>query len=120
MPQPAGEEPDVAAANALMAAEPAPVAADTIGSVLLLGANGMLGPPVVNELGDHYSLSVTDINPYGWRGRDCELRGAAAPPQTRVRRQHDGYLQRDQVRGGERPLAIHQHRPALHRHGLHL
>ena len=40
MPQPAGEEPDVAAANALMAAEPAPVAADTIGSVLLLGANG--------------------------------------------------------------------------------
>ena len=46
---------------------PSEVAADTIGSVLLLGANGMLGPPVVNELGDHYSLSVTDINPYGWR-----------------------------------------------------
>ena len=73
MPQPAGEEPDVAAANALMAAEPAPVAADTIGSVLLLGANGMLGPPVVNELGDHYSLSVTDINPYGWRQGGDEI-----------------------------------------------
>ena len=73
MPQPAGEEPDVAAANALMAAEPAPVAADTIVSVLLLGANGMLGPPVVNELGDHYSLSVTDINPYGWRQGGDEI-----------------------------------------------
>ena len=64
---PAGEELDLAAARAAVAATPETVAPDNINKVLLLGANGMLGPPVVNELGDTYGLSVTDINPYGWR-----------------------------------------------------
>lgn len=64
---PAGEDVDVAAARAAVAALPGTVPADNINKVLLLGANGMLGPPVVNELGDNYALSVTDINPYGWR-----------------------------------------------------
>eukprot|EP01043_Picozoa_sp_COSAG02_P043855 COSAG02_NODE_3857_length_6138_cov_4.966220_4_plen_334_part_00 len=64
---PAGEDVDVAAARATMAAVSGTVAPDKINKVLLLGANGMLGPPVVNELGDSYALSVTDVNPYGWR-----------------------------------------------------
>ena len=64
---PAGEEVDVGAADAAMLATPAAVSADSIDKVLLLGANGMLGPPVVNELGDAYSLKVTDLNPYGKR-----------------------------------------------------
>lgn len=41
--------------------------------VLLLGANGMLGPPVVNELGDSYTLTVTDLNPYGWRKKGDDM-----------------------------------------------
>jgi nucleoside-diphosphate-sugar epimerase len=66
---PAGEDVDVAAGRAAAAAVHVSetVAPDKINKVLLLGANGMLGPPVVNELGDSYALSVTDINPYGWR-----------------------------------------------------
>jgi nucleoside-diphosphate-sugar epimerase len=64
---PAGEDVDVAAARAATGAVSETVAPDNINKVLLLGANGMLGPPVVNELGDSYALSVTDVNPYGWR-----------------------------------------------------
>ena len=73
---PAGEDIDVAAARAAVAATPDPVPEDSISNVLLLGANGMLGPPVVNELGDTYALSVTDLNPYGWRkGGDAVVAG---------------------------------------------
>ena len=43
-----GEEVDVDAANAAMSAAPATVTADSVEKVLLLGANGMLGPPVVS------------------------------------------------------------------------
>jgi nucleoside-diphosphate-sugar epimerase len=64
---PAGERVDVVAAAAAVAAAPAAVPVDSIKKVLLLGANGMLGPPVVNELGDTFALAVTDLNPYGWR-----------------------------------------------------
>ena len=65
---------DAAAAAAAAASQPpAAAAASEIKKVLLLGANGMLGPPVVNELGDSYALTVTDLNPYGWRKEGDEI-----------------------------------------------
>ena len=69
---PPGQTLDVAAADAATAElangnAPPPADATAVDKVLLLGANGMLGPPVVNALGDDFALTVTDLNPYGWR-----------------------------------------------------
>lgn len=76
---PAGQKLDAPAANAATAAladppleTPDPTSA-LVKKVLLLGANGMLGPPVVNALGDDFALTVTDLHPYGWRAGGDEI-----------------------------------------------
>jgi nucleoside-diphosphate-sugar epimerase len=81
---PVGQKLDVVAADAATAALADP-RLDTlestpavVGKVLLLGANGMLGPPVVNALGDDFALTVTDVNPYGWRAGGDEIVAGAA------------------------------------------
>lgn len=75
---PNGQTIDVVAANAATAALVGPLPrcryrAPIVEKVLLLGANGMLGPPVVNALGDDFALTVTDLNPYGWRAGGDEI-----------------------------------------------
>eukprot|EP01048_Picozoa_sp_COSAG05_P016580 COSAG05_NODE_2152_length_3472_cov_3.475245_2_plen_358_part_00 len=74
----ANEAAAEAAAAADAAAEEFPRAGSAGGmeagsKVLLLGANGMLGPPVVNVLGDSYALTVTDLHEYGYDSH-CLLR----------------------------------------------
>ena len=50
------------AASTLPFPEVAPVPPRELERVLILGGGGILGPPVVEELGDSYTLRVTDVH----------------------------------------------------------